>query len=217
MLVRSTGSQTVKRGCEMRACSLPQKCHSWTCGTGIIFFLLSLSVSTPNVPHYEHVPCHCTPLCNRHSKQRWPCVPHRRASLGFRLCCCELWGAHEKPSTATSPSPRQEQTLETPTSICPVPALRAHSQQRWELPPRMGCGPSTPVLRHAYFLPPACLDASSRIHKTGLHQTDQPPSPCYYPSTSSYKRLLLRARLTGGTIAATKAFSVSADDINLVL
>lgn len=159
--------------------------------------------------------CHCTPVCNRHSKQRWPCVPHCRTSLGLRLGCCE--GLMTSLLLPRHPSARQEQTLETLTSIYPVLALRAHSQQRWELPSWTGCGPPAPALRHAYFLPPACLDAGSRIHKTGLHQTDQPPSPCYYPSTSSYKRLLLRARLTGGTIAATKAFSVSVDDINLVL
>lgn len=74
----------------------------------------------------------------------------------------------------------------------------------WAPEPRLACSPAGsaegsggqagPVPRHAYFLPPACADANSGIHKTGLHQTDQPPSsPRHYPRHKSWQKAAAKA------------------------
>lgn len=169
-------------------------------------------------PHlYRVLPNNFQAVWGRHSPS--PVLQGRPRARGLQPCRAAVGCERLARSLPSTHHPRSwhRQTPETLASISPVPVLGTHGQQSRDLPPRRGCGTPAPALRHAYFLPRACLDASSGIHKTGLHQTDQPPSsPCYYPGTSSYKRLLPRARLTGGTIAATKAFSVPADDINLV-
>lgn len=55
-------------------------------------------------------------------------------------------------------------------------------------------GQAGPAPRHAYFLPPACADANSSVHKTGLHQTDQPPSsPHHYPRHKSWQKAAAKA------------------------
>lgn len=129
--------------------------------------------TTPNYFHIILGTCAPNPaacFCCSHRT----CTPSRARGAGSRAA-----GEQTRPATprATSPplsaGPRRGLSRSCGGTF---PAGRAEGSR----------GQAGPAPRHAYFLPPACAGANSGVHKTGLHQTDQPPaSPRHYPRHKS--------------------------------
>lgn len=164
-------------------------------------------------------------------------LPHNFRHMCFEPCCLLLilpqhlhtlrssgaWGV-ESHAGGEQTRPAISRGTSPPLSTRRVTARgRGWAPELWLASSPAGAaegsgGQAGPAPRHAYFLPPAYADANSGVHKTGLHQTDQPPSsPHHYPRHKSWQKALPRPPLTARTIAATKAFSACADDINLML
>lgn len=189
----------------------------------MVFFLIFLSASTLSVldyyqtPRYSDLyktvlnylqivlgtrtpePCRLLPILPQD-----PCgLPSPRAVVRGKKGTAAVGSRRNLPSWGTPLPVSLSPPFNSPGDI---PRTRVGNLRRSRTPGTLGRrlprpairegsrGQTGPAPRHAYFLPPACADANSGVHKTGLHQTDQPPSsPRYYPRHKPWQKAAAKA------------------------
>lgn len=167
-----------------------------------------LPASTLSVPGYYHTPCYSdlhqtTP--NYFHRTLGTCAPNTAACFWYSHSTCTgspipepgEWGAvgvgsrHDLPLQGAAFLAFQLSGWQ-PEAAGWAPEARLPSSPAGSA--EGSRGQAGPARRHAYFLPPACADANSGVHKTGLHQTDQPPSsPRHYPRHKSWQKAAAEA------------------------
>ena len=159
------------------------------------YYIPWYSDSYQTVPNYSRIVLGTgTPnpaTCFRHS-------PRTRAGSQAPALCSGQGGSCGGRAQAQPPVPRDAARFSFPFNS-PSDSRRPSPGDPIRHLPRLAAGEGSrgqtgPAPRHAYFLPPACVDANSGIHKTGLHQTDQPPSsPRYYPRHKPWQKAAAKA------------------------
>lgn len=120
---------------------------------------------------------------------------------------CHCKGQLSSPFNSPGDSPRLRAEPQKRGCHLPQPALRRGAEGR------QAQRPGTLI----FFRPRVRMPTPASIKLGYIKQTNRRHLPVITPDTSPDKRPLPRPPLTARTIAATKAFSACADDINLML